>query len=233
MIKSQKKPTARRSAWRRPEKTTLRFSPTAWSKLIYLRDRGDTEVGGFGIAAEDDLLYVTNVQLVRQICTAVTVAFDDESVADFFDRQVDAGLELSQFGRIWVHTHPGNSARPSQTDEATFARVFGRSHWAVMFILAEEGETYARLRFSVGPGGDCQLPVEIDFAGEFAGSDHQAWDAEYLANVEVPLPAQDRFDRASKFDAEFLVDDVPEAWREGWLDYVRLHEQEEVLDHGQ
>ena len=27
----------------------LRFSPTAWAKLVYLRDAGPTEIGGFGI----------------------------------------------------------------------------------------------------------------------------------------------------------------------------------------
>ena len=27
----------------------LRFSPTAWAKLLYFRDRSDTEVGGFGV----------------------------------------------------------------------------------------------------------------------------------------------------------------------------------------
>ena len=40
------------------------------------------------------------------------------------------------------------------TDEETFARVFGRTDWAVMFILARQGQSYARLRFHVGPGGD-------------------------------------------------------------------------------
>jgi proteasome lid subunit RPN8/RPN11 len=55
-----------------------------------MRDRGPTEVGGFGISA-DDLFFVTDLQMVRQRTTSVTVAFDDEAVADFFDRQVDAG----------------------------------------------------------------------------------------------------------------------------------------------
>jgi hypothetical protein len=64
----------------------LRLSPTAWAKLLYLRDAGETEVGGFGISAADDLLFVEDVQLVRQTCDVASVAFDDESVADFFDR---------------------------------------------------------------------------------------------------------------------------------------------------
>lgn len=31
----------------------LRFSPTAWAKLLYFRDKSDNEVGGFGITEPD------------------------------------------------------------------------------------------------------------------------------------------------------------------------------------
>ena len=41
-----------------PRPPCLRLNPTAWAKLLYLRDLGDTEVGGFAISAVDDLLYV-------------------------------------------------------------------------------------------------------------------------------------------------------------------------------
>ena len=95
----------------------LRFRPTAWAKLLCLRDCGPSEVGGFGLAAEDDLLCVEDVQLVRQQCSEISVAFDDEAVADYFDRQVDRGLAVERFGRIWVHTHPGNFPAPSPVDE--------------------------------------------------------------------------------------------------------------------
>jgi len=36
---------------RSPRRPKLRFSPTAWAKLLFLRDRGPTEVGGFGITS--------------------------------------------------------------------------------------------------------------------------------------------------------------------------------------
>ena len=39
-----------------PPPRTLRFSPYAWAKLLYLRDAGDTEIGGFAITSPDDLL---------------------------------------------------------------------------------------------------------------------------------------------------------------------------------
>ena len=36
----------------------LRFSPYAWAKLVFSRDIGETEVGGFGISSKDDLLLI-------------------------------------------------------------------------------------------------------------------------------------------------------------------------------
>lgn len=181
MLKKQPK----RTRLPRPPKPTLRFNPTAWAKLLYLRDLGDTEIGGFGIAATDDLLYVEGIELVRQTCDLASVAFDDASVAEFFDRHCDAGRRPEQVGRIWIHSHPGTCPNPSGIDEATFARVFGRSNWAVMFILARGGATYARLQFHVGPGGSLLLPVEVDCRRPFSASDHAAWHAEYLANVQA------------------------------------------------
>jgi hypothetical protein len=105
-------------------------------------------------------------------------------VADFFEAQVDKGRKPEQFARIWLHTHPGDSPTPSGTDEHTFMDVFGRCDWAVMFVLAQGGKTYARLRFNVGPGGDVLIPAEIEFARQFPGSDHPAWAAEYDRNIQ-------------------------------------------------
>ena len=161
----------------------LRFSPWAWAKLLYLRDIGPTEIGGFGIAAAEDRLFVEDIALVTQECSLVSVAFDDNSVADFFDDQIDRGLVPARFARIWIHTHPGNSAEPSATDEDTFEQVFSPSDWAVMFILARGGRNYARLRFNVGPGGEMHIPIEVDYRHPFAGSDHNAWQQEYETNV--------------------------------------------------
>jgi len=172
----------RRQCSRRPP---LRLTPYAWAKLLHLRDLGVTEVGGFGVSRPSDLLLVEDVHLVRQKCTPMTVKLDDPSVADYFDEEVDRGRTPAEFARIWIHTHPGDSPYPSCTDEETFDRCFGAADWAIMFIVARGGQTYARLRISAGPGGEMVLPVEIDFQRSFPAADPAAWEAEYLRTVSV------------------------------------------------
>jgi proteasome lid subunit RPN8/RPN11 len=140
-------------------------------------------VGGFGVCNADDLLLVEDIMLVKQEVSMASVEFDDNSVADFTDRMVDEGFTIEQFARIWVHTHPGDSPNPSWTDEATFERVFGRNPWAVMLIVAQDNSTYCRLRFNAGPGGEVELPSYVSYKKPFLGSNVEAWDEEYLANV--------------------------------------------------
>jgi hypothetical protein len=187
-----KRPKTRGKSPYRKYRPVLRFTPYAWSKLLFLRDLGDTEVGGFGISSITDLLLVEDVRLVTQRCTSVTVRFEDEAVADFFDEQVDLRLKPEQFGRIWLHTHPGNCPRPSCTDEETFERCFGSSDWAVMGIVACGGDAYARLRFRAGPGGQLVVLVEVDYRQPFEGSDQRVWRDEYercvFPEVQRPWP---------------------------------------------
>ena len=148
-----------------------------------MRDVTDNEVGGFGITEAEDLLFVTDFVLVKQKVTAVSVSFEDESVANFFEDQVEAGRKPEQFARIWLHSHPGSSPEPSMTDEQTFARVFGSCDWSVMCIVAQDGGTFAQLRFNAGPGGEVKIPVCVDYGYEFDAADFEVWQQQYKANV--------------------------------------------------
>jgi len=168
-----------------PTTPALRFSPTAWAKLLYFRDKSQNEVGGFGITKPNDLLFVTDFLTVKQEVSCVSVKFDDEAVSKFFDEQVDLGRKPEQFARLWLHSHPGDSPEPSATDEETFKRVFGTCQWAVMCIVAQDNSTYARLSFNIGPGGQILIPVEVDYSQDFGPSDHECWDAEYEADVRA------------------------------------------------
>ena len=171
---TSKKLLFRRHPHRQP---CLTFAPLAWAKLQFFCHLGDTEIAGFGITAKNDLIYVEDFVTVRQHTSPMTVVMDDAAVADYSDRCVDAGLAPQRFLRIWCHTHPGSSPRPSGTDEDTFARVFGASDWAVMFILSRTAETYARLSFHSGPGASMEIPVRVDWS---------TWPKE-LTDLKIPL----------------------------------------------
>ena len=202
----------------RPKHPVLRFTPTAWAKLLFLRDAGDTEIGGFGLAATGDLLLIEDLGLVAQVCTAVHVAFDDQSVADLFDVQVDAGRRPEEFGRIWIHTHPGDSPQPSRTDEATFERVFCHTDWAVMFILARGGQAYARLRYHVGPGADVLLPVDVDYMRPFGGTEEALWQSEYDRCVRLEPPAEPKPAKSRLILP--AADEPADDWRDAWFEYT-------------
>lgn len=180
--------------WQPNEEPVLRFTPNAWAKLIYLRDLGPTEIGGFGITMPHDPLIVMAFCLVKQTCTSVSVLFDDASVADFFDAQHDARRYPDQYGKVWIHTHPGASAKPSRVDEETFRRVFHASDWSVMCIISATGRRYARLNVSRSLGRSIRLNVEVDFSCPFAGADFKAWREEYEQCVTVAPEAGLLFD---------------------------------------
>jgi proteasome lid subunit RPN8/RPN11 len=232
----------KRSSWRvEGSDVALRFSPTAWAKLLYFRDKSDNEVGGFAITDPDDLLFIREFITVKQEVTPISVKFDDEAVANFFEDQVDLGRKPEQFARVWLHSHPGDSPEPSAIDEETFARVFGNCQWAVLFIVGRGNNTYARLCFNVGPGGHVLIPTEIDYSQDFGASDHELWDSEYTTNVKaiewltersnaesdsgghdlsdyaLPYDFLDEFEKMEPEERQFILDELsdrPDLWDE-------------------
>lgn len=189
------------------ERPALRFSPYAWAKLLYFRDKGDTEIGGFGVTEPDDLLYVSDFVTVKQSVTSISVSFDDNAVADFFDQQVDTGRKPEQFARIWLHSHPGDSPEPSLMDEQTFKKAFGSCDWAVMFIIGQDNRAYARLSFNIGPRPQILIPVEVDYSRDFDASSRKLWEAEYKANINEVIPASTRYGDGIGVFRDPLVDD--------------------------
>ena len=166
-------------------KPILQFTPYAWSKLLYMRDKGHTEVGGFAITDPANALLVTDFKLVKQVCSSVSCDFEDIGVADHFDDMADACIHPENCGRIWVHTHPGNSATPSYTDHDTFTKCFGKCSWAIMFILAKGGAKFAQLRILNGAKVFLfDINIDITYEHEFLATDYSKWNEEYLANVK-------------------------------------------------
>ncbi|RLC82065.1 MAG: hypothetical protein DRJ03_19500 [Chloroflexi bacterium] len=163
--------------------TVLRFVPSAWAKILYFQQCGDTEIAGYCVTGTADPLLVTDFRLVKQECTGASFDLDPEDGAEFLEQMTDEGFMPWQCQRILAHTHPGNSPNPSATDEKNFKRVFTSPDWAIMLIVADNGAIYCRLKFNVGPGGTQMLKVEVDFSQEFPAANHEAWKEEYKAKV--------------------------------------------------
>ncbi len=178
---------AMKSSWNqqfpsRPVQPGLRFSPTAWAKLLYLRDRGTSEVGGFGVARPDDLLYVVDIQTVHQVCSVVSVQFDDDAVARFLMRQVDAGRQPGAI-RPNLVPYPSRNLRPTERhrrrDVCPSLRA-NRLGSDVHSVQDRRGLLPVAVQCRAGRGaggsGERQLPERIHrqrFCGLGSGIQHQ------------------------------------------------------------
>ena len=166
------------------------FSPTAWAKLIYLRDKGDTEIACFGLSLDlNNILYVDDVQMAGQESTSVTAEFTEQGLADHQAKWcIEEHLHPVQCQRVWIHTHPGNSATPSGTDWETFYEgpLWCKSDWYVMFILAKGGDTHCSLQVNTPSPMTIDIKHRIDWANKFGAADHDAWDAEYDRCLKSP-----------------------------------------------
>ena len=86
--------------------------------------------------------------------------------------------------------------------------------------LARGGQTYARLRFNVGPAAEIEIPVSVDYSRSFGACEHDAWEDEYLVNVLAEQPERGLArelepTRTSPFEEEPTIE-----WYDDWFHYV-------------
>jgi hypothetical protein len=220
----------------------LLLRPAAFLKLTYLCQAASTEIGGFGLSSAADPLVLEDVLIVRQRTSIVTVAFDDEAVADLVDRMADAGVPPCRCSRVWVHTHPADSAVPSHTDEQTFARSFGGQDWSVMLILARGGAFYARLQMTNGLKAAVEIPVSVDWPSmpvwlETAALPElvRGWRSELdqLIEPEAPIAWDDEgVSRGLRFEGLHGADEMTQEELD-WRDFIELEEEMPLHDDGQ
>ena len=170
------------------------FTFEAWTKLTYMCAKADTEIGGFGISHADDPFTITDFVLVPQECTAASVDFDDDGLADHMDNMMDKGIIPARCFRHWIHTHPGNSASPSGTDWTSWTKCFPDANWSSMIILAKGGDTSAHVRNRVAVGEATTVvtsKLEVEYYDVPDGPcliDPSKWDKELKDNVRKAPP---------------------------------------------
>jgi hypothetical protein len=106
-----------------------------------------------------------------------------------------------------------------------------------MFILARGGQTHARLRFHVGPGGEMTIPVSVDYSRPFPSSDHEGWKTEYLANVREELfvlrePDASKTSPGPDHNGPFEPFGADAEWLDGWPDLFEDVSEFQELQHG-
>lgn len=162
---------------------SLRFTPTAWAKLIYLRDRASVQVGAWGVSHAQDLLLIEDLRLVPQTSSQLEVILPEAPSLD--DQPNGGGDSLQRTGRIWIQLHPEASSQPTVFDERTFERALGSADWGVLCIVARHETPNARLTFLIGPRASCPLAVGLQFGEPFAATNEAAWEWEFQENVTV------------------------------------------------
>lgn len=166
-----------------PPVNFYRFSPYAFQKVIYMRDKGGTEVSGFCITDSHAKDLVVDFQLVKQTCTSVTTDMDKDGLSDFIETMADQDISPGECMRVWLHTHPGSSPSPSGTDEKTFEGLMEKYPYIVMLIIAKGGAQFGRIGFTQGCGGYADVDWEVDWTIPGEAVDFDEWDAEYEAFV--------------------------------------------------
>lgn len=145
----------------------LRFTPATWHQWHALCAAADTEIGCYGISSPDDPLLVVELCVPEQECTSAAVDVEPTAIARHIGECMSRGIPPERSCRIWLHTHPGQSAQPSGTDEKYWAECEqAQQHGAVMAMLAKGGQTFARVRLvdaMLGPV-DVTIPVECDLS---------------------------------------------------------------------
>lgn len=142
----------------------LTFTSYAWLKLLFLLHHiHDTECGCYGVTSLDDPLTVLDLYIPTQEVTTAFVSFT-EDLAETTDNFLDRNVQPRQWQRIWIHTHPGNSASPSSKDVETFDQLMSGCDYSIMFILARDESWSCRLRTRLGPYSITrELPLFVDW----------------------------------------------------------------------
>jgi hypothetical protein len=100
-----------------------------------------------------------------------------------------------------------------------------------MFIVARSGDTYARLRFNTGPGGEIELSTTIDYEAEFLASDRGAWEQEFSKSVHDTSTVSSNLIESDSFGYR---DPWDEGWDDDWLQYTEDDSEApllKVVDH--
>ncbi len=157
----------------------LRFSPIAWQKIIIGMEYSKNEIGFWGITDKNDGLWVCDVYVPEQEVSSATTDFKDGACLKYLTTYAKQGYAPYQLGRVWIHTHPGNSTEPSGKDRHTFKTLIGQSAIGCMVIFGQNHTAQAWLLLTnpeqLQGQFELKIPVEIDWHCSYAGFNYESY----------------------------------------------------------
>src|SRR5690606_21586392 len=161
------------------------FTKYAWNKLLYLRDKGSTEIGGWGLCKDpNDPLLIHDIIVPKQTCSYAAVEFDDVDLDEvWLDLAIEQEMHSYQYSAIWIHTHPGISAHPSQTDEKTFSDIKHCDLFFAMLIVAKDSTYTCRIKMGTTSTLFDTTVVLVNEDAEDYSIYHDEWDKLYDDNI--------------------------------------------------
>lgn len=167
----------------------LVINALAWLKLCLIRNtKKGQETAFWGVTDPDNPMYVTDIECVKHYGRHSYVEFDDEALMDWTMQMAGQGIYADRCRRVWIHTHPGNSAAPSSVDWNTMNRLSAGAPYMIMLIVAMDNSTTCHMQSQLSCGD---------------GSEHAP--IRQTATMEVEL--DDSVDLAvSGMDVKFMID---------------------------
>ena len=75
------------------------------------------------------------------------------------------------------------------------------------------------------------MPVDVDYARHFDGCDPDAWEREYLVNVQPQSPTRRSLSASAPVLGLPFDEEPTDEWYVGWLDYLEGEDNMEGLLH--
>ena len=173
--------------WSRPEEPTLWLTPYFLAKYTWFRDRGDTEVSGYGLSDEDNVLRFKDFIVPQQVCSATHTTIDEDDWLKIIGTELMSEYPAQCYHRLWAHTHPGFGPDPSSIDEDTFASHMQNPTWGIMLIYSTNGTFYARF-CQKNPRLVIEMNVEVDWSGPYYDFTPEIWEQQYQEKVSTQSP---------------------------------------------
>jgi hypothetical protein len=170
-----------------PKDLTLTFSPEAWLKMNYLLLRAKHKIMAVGVTSPDDLMYVTDLILLKQYNSVKSVRFDQKAWQNYLETNAKLSKDFNTLARVLVITTPDFESGPDDEDDQVFSETMDCFPFAALCVQSRNFEVYCRLRLALGHiDYEQEVEVEVDSTDSLlAEVNQQDWNQEYEDFVNV------------------------------------------------